>query len=69
MTVEIELDEQTIHLFQRYGSIVNASDGKTYYFLPYWLECSSKGTECFIMHHLGDLPKKLIDAIEKGRIE
>lgn len=66
---KIQLDEETIRLMQCYGSIVNSSSGKTYYFLPYWFECDTDSYESFIMHFLGsNLPKDLQESIDENRI-
>lgn len=64
---KIELDESQIWLLQRYGHIVNAPDGKTYYFLPYWFECDSDSEQSFIMHSLDNLPKELMEYLENNR--
>lgn len=41
------------------------STGKHYFFIPCWFE--ECGTDAFIVHPLGNLPKELTDAIEKVR--
>jgi len=63
----INLNDETIALLQRMGSVVNAEDGKTYYFLPFWFECDNESENSFIIHHLNRLPKPLVDKIIKDR--
>lgn len=66
-TEHIELTDETITLFQRYGTIINTKDGKTYYFFPYWLECTPPTEFDFNMHRLGQLPEELIEYLRTHR--
>lgn len=66
MKMKIDLPSETQELLKQHASIVNSSENKLYYFLPYWFE--KIDGDSFIMHHLdNDLPIDLASYIESRR--
>lgn len=56
---KIILTPEQFELFEEQASKL-IFDGKSYYFLPYWLERTEEGSMEFTMHHIDRLPDDVL---------
>ena len=69
LTISYESQEGlnfNVSTMMQMSTIVTVGE-KKYYFFPYWIEDLKEGN--LNLHHLGSLPKELIEAIKKERNE